>query len=48
MTTVEIADDCPDGGAVELWTMTGASHIPDVDPTFGDQVLDWMLAHPRP
>jgi len=47
-TTVADADGCPAGGAVTLWTMTGASHIPDVVPAYGDLVLDWLLAHPRP
>jgi polyhydroxybutyrate depolymerase len=47
-TTVEDADGCPDGGAVSLWSMVGAGHIPDVVPGYGDLVLDWLLAHPRP
>ncbi len=47
-TTVEDADGCPAGGAVSLWRIAAGSHLPDVVPGYGDLVLDWMLAHPRP
>ncbi len=46
---VEIADGCPSGVGVELWTMTGASHIPSLDTaTFGATIVTWLQAHPRP
>lgn len=47
-TSVEIADGCPDRVGVELWTMNGASHLPDLTPAFAAGVLGWLAAHARP
>ena len=42
--------DCPPGGAVELWSMNGASHgwgfLPT--PQCLPLILDWLFAHPKP
>jgi hypothetical protein len=38
----------PPGGAVELWTINGATHFPILSPEFAPRVIDWLLAHPKP
>ena len=38
----------PPGGAVELWTVDGATHFPTLSPEFAPKVIDWLLAHPKP
>lgn len=52
LTTREIYDlDNNVGVAVELWTMSGSSHIPDFgdgdDNLFAPLTVDWLLAHPK-
>jgi polyhydroxybutyrate depolymerase len=39
---------CAVGGAVQLWTMPGAPHIPALSPTFSSDVIDFLFAHPKP
>ncbi len=41
-------DGCPEGGAVELWTIVGGEHVPDLSSSFSEQVIDFLLAHPKP
>ena len=36
------------GGAVELWTMDGAGHIPSFRSGFAASVYDFLMAHPKP
>lgn len=36
------------GGAAELWTMDGTGHIPAFAPAWGEAVVDWLFAHPKP
>jgi polyhydroxybutyrate depolymerase len=41
------------GGAVELWTINGSSHMPTLytnglSSDFAQGVIDWLLAHPKP
>jgi polyhydroxybutyrate depolymerase len=38
----------PPGGAVELWTINGATHFPVLSPEFTPRIIDWLLAHPKP
>jgi poly(3-hydroxybutyrate) depolymerase len=38
----------PPGGAVELWTIKGGSHSPQLSASFSPAVLDWLFAHPKP
>ena len=38
----------PPGGALELWTINGGSHIPTFSADFTPRVIDWLLAHPKP
>lgn len=46
--TVRVATGCDPGGHVELWTIPGGSHVPSLSDTFGEDVLDFLLAHPKP
>lgn len=36
---------CPAGGAVELWTIPGGSHIPALAPTYASTIFGWLLDH---
>jgi polyhydroxybutyrate depolymerase len=52
-TTTEIFDGCPTGIDVELWTIEGGKHIPDIaTPTppypLSEGMIDFLLAHPKP
>ena len=44
-TTTEAADGCPATGAVELWTLQGANHIPPSGGRIGQAIMDWLSAH---
>ncbi len=35
------------GGSAELWTLEGASHIPNLQPDIGDTLVDYLLSHPK-
>ena len=39
---------CRPGGAVELWTMPGGGHAPNISESFPGSVLDFFEAHPKP
>lgn len=39
---------CKGGSAVELWTMSGAEHLPAFSNTFMPKALDFLFAHPKP
>lgn len=47
-TDVAVADGCPSGVGVELWSMNEAGHIPDLAPAFSANVIGWLQAHARP
>ncbi len=52
-TSVQAFDGCPDGIAVELWTIDGGAHIPGIAFPDGshpltDGMIDFLLAHPKP
>ncbi len=38
----------PPGGAVELWSVRGGSHQSALNPKASAQIIDWLLAHPKP
>jgi hypothetical protein len=43
----------PPGGAVELWTINGGTHVPTfyngaASSEFASRVIDWLLALPKP
>ena len=47
--TVEAySTNCSAGGHAELWTVTGGPHIPTLTATFQQQLIDYLLAHPKP
>ncbi len=47
-TSVATFAGCPTGVDVELWTMGGAPHIPSINAAFAPDVIDFLLAHPKP
>ncbi|MBM3882154.1 MAG: hypothetical protein FJ387_20935 [Verrucomicrobia bacterium] len=47
-TTVLSYTQCPPGGAVELWTVSGGGHVPTDSSEFPTRLVDWLLAHPKP
>jgi polyhydroxybutyrate depolymerase len=38
---------CQVGGSSELWTIAEGSHVPPLSPTFSEQVVEWLYAHPK-
>ncbi|HVV87777.1 MAG TPA: PHB depolymerase family esterase [Kofleriaceae bacterium] len=46
-TTVSVTGGCPATGAAELWTIVGATHIPQFTPEFKTDLIDWLTAHHR-
>ena len=40
--------DCEPGGSAELWTIVGGVHWPDLATDFSLQVVEFLLAHPKP
>ena len=46
-TVTAYSTGCKTNGHAELWTEEGGSHIPKLTPTFGDQVVSYLLAHPK-
>jgi polyhydroxybutyrate depolymerase len=47
-TVARYAVSCRPGGAAELWTMQGGSHVPTLSATFDPDVVDFLYAHPKP
>jgi polyhydroxybutyrate depolymerase len=47
-TTVSRWTGCGSGSAVELWTITGGGHIPNLTGAFSEAVFDFLSAHPKP
>jgi polyhydroxybutyrate depolymerase len=47
-TRVEAAQTCTAGGASELWTIEGGTHIPALTPAFVDAVGEFFAAHAKP
>lgn len=39
---------CRDGGSAELWTISDGSHGPVYSESWGAQIVEWLLAHPKP
>ena len=46
-SSVEAYAGCPDGIDVELWTIDGGSHSPNISPSFTREVIEFLLAHPK-
>lgn len=47
-TVVQASTGCAEGGHVEVWTIVGGGHVPDLSPSFPEEVIGFLLAHPRP
>jgi polyhydroxybutyrate depolymerase len=52
-TVMTRVDGCPDGVGVELWTLQGGSHNPDIRFADGSRplsagIVEWLLTHPKP
>lgn len=47
-TVTAYSSGCKPGGHAELWTQPNGVHIPPFDPTFPEQVVSFLLAHPKP
>jgi polyhydroxybutyrate depolymerase len=47
-TKVARATGCEPGGHVELWTIPDGSHVPSVSGAFADEVVGFLLDHPKP
>ena len=46
-TVLSFSKGCKRNGHAELWTQPGGVHIPAFGPTFPDQVVTFLLAHPK-
>jgi len=47
-TSVQVADGCPTGLDLELWTLAGVGHIPSFNTMAEPTLYQWFLDHPRP
>ncbi|MEQ1857661.1 MAG: alpha/beta fold hydrolase [Longimicrobiales bacterium] len=45
---MKINAGCKDGGSAELWTISDGAHSPVYSDTWGEQIVEWLLAHPKP
>ena len=45
---MKINTGCKDGGSAELWTISDGAHFPVFSDTYGEQIVEWLLAHPKP
>jgi polyhydroxybutyrate depolymerase len=46
-TAVRYATGCRLGGSGELWTIDSGSHIPSLSSSFSENVINWLMAHPK-
>lgn len=44
---VRYDEGCSLGGSSELWTIEGGAHIPVLSDSFSENVIEWLLAHPK-
>jgi polyhydroxybutyrate depolymerase len=47
-TTKLVYNKCEANGWAELWTIHLGSHVPPFTSSWAPDVLDWLMAHPRP
>ncbi|MBI4941230.1 MAG: prolyl oligopeptidase family serine peptidase [Actinobacteria bacterium] len=47
-TGVQVYRGCARGTSVQLWTIRDGRHVPTFLPAFGEDVMDFLLAHPKP
>ncbi len=46
-TVTSYSDGCDRNGHSELWTQADGAHIPLFTPTFAEQIITFLLAHPK-
>lgn len=44
---LEYTVGCQRGGSAELWTILGGTHVPLLSDSYGAQLVEWLLAHPK-
>jgi polyhydroxybutyrate depolymerase len=47
-TVTRYVQGCTAGGSSELWTIAAGSHVPQISDTFSSNIIEWLLAHPKP
>lgn len=47
-TVLRYAQGCKSGSGAELWSIQGGTHIPQIGDVFREDVITWLLAHPKP
>jgi polyhydroxybutyrate depolymerase len=47
-TSVDRYEGCKAGTSVELWSIQGGGHIPDIGATFREGIIQFLLEHPKP
>jgi len=47
-TVTSFSKECAPGGHSELWTQADGVHIPAWNDTFADQLVGFLLTHPKP
>lgn len=45
-TKLERYAACP-GSAIELWTMQGSGHFPELPPAWAERTIEFLMAHPK-
>ncbi|MCY4356110.1 MAG: alpha/beta hydrolase-fold protein [Gammaproteobacteria bacterium] len=46
--TLRFGVGCLPGGSAELWTIAAGAHSPVLSESYGEQVVEWLFAHPQP
>lgn len=46
-STASAFSNCAKGTAVELWTIAGGAHSPELSPAFSSGIIDFLYAHPK-
>ena len=47
-TSIQAWSGCDAGATVELWTIPNAGHVPALTPAFADEVMRFLVDHPKP
>ena len=46
-TAVVQYQNCPVGTSIDFWRIVGGGHAPSLSPSFDDQIIAWLLNHPK-
>lgn len=44
---LEFTVGCKPGGSAELWTISAGTHVPILADSYGAQLVEWLLDHPK-